>query len=140
MNFFYLFALSYLLSACHSGNDATHRSPPNPVVSSPVATFSTPGDSSARILLTLRADSTYHLRISPVSEASAVQTPLDLRGKWELNKSHYRLYFPDTLTQINDLFSPRASDASLVIYPDHSVTLDTALQQFYVLGVAVERQ
>lgn len=121
---------------CQFGEDTSHQKVKQAATPLPVATFVSQGNNYADILLTLQADSTYQLRVSSVSP----RLPLSVEGQWVISENHYRLYFPDTLRQINDLFAPIPGDASLVIYPDHSVAMDTALHQFYILGVVVERQ
>lgn len=128
------------MGGCQWGDETSHRVAKQATTPSPVATFVSQGNNYADILLTLQKDSTYQLRASFASQESSTHSPLDLQGKWAVNKNHYRLYFPDTLQHINDLFAPIPGDASLLIYPDHSVAMDTALQQFYILGVVVERQ
>ena len=139
MKFFYLFILLTSIGGCQLGDNASHRAAKQATTPSPIATFVSQGNHYADVLLTLQEDSTYQLRVSFAPQES-VRTPLNLQGKWTVNENYYQLYFSDTLAQINDLFAPIPGDASLVIYPDHSVAMDTALQQFYVLGVVVERQ
>ena len=140
MKFFYLLILLASVWSCQLDNDASFYKAKKAATSPPVTTFVSQGNNYANVLLTLQTDSTYQLRASFAPQESSTRPPLDLQGKWAVSKNHYQLYFPDTLQQINDLFAPIPGDASLVIYPDHSVAMDTALRQFYILGVIVERQ
>ena len=60
-----------------------------------------------------------------------------MQGKLTITDDHYRLFFPDTVAQFNELITPIHHDASIVAYPDGSVALDRALTQFYIRGSLV---
>ena len=107
---------------------ANHREEKNTL-----ASFSSDSSDSVQVRLLLWADSTYLLEVAPRKASPAH----DLRGKLAIAKDHYQLFFPDTVAQLNELITPVHHDASVAVYPDHSVVLDKALTQFYVRGVLV---
>lgn len=100
-----------------------------------LAAFSSERNDSVQIELLLYTDSAFHLHIQEAEKASDYR----LRGSLRIAENYYQLFFPDTITRLNELITSGHSDASVVVYPDHSVALDKALTQFYVRGIEVTR-
>ena len=98
-----------------------------------LATFSSNAGDSVQIRLRLQSDSTFLLEMV-LRKASF---PQNIRGPLEITEERYRLFFPDSVAQLNELITPVHPDASVIVYPDYSVALDKALTQFYVRGVLV---
>ena len=96
-------------------------------------TFSSASTDATQTQLLLYPDSTFQLLL-PSSSGSAVR---DIQGELTIAEDHYQLFFPDTISQLNELVTPVHPDASVVVYPDGSVALDKALRQFYVRGKLV---
>lgn len=98
-----------------------------------LAVFSSAPEEPAQVKLQLLADSTFQLAFSPREGAP----PSEINGKIDITQDHYRLFFPDTVRQLNQLLTSDYHDASVVVYPDRSVAFEKALRQFYIRGVLV---
>lgn len=128
---------SLILTIGTIGCQTSDRPPlvPRPSSAAALTTFSSTPDDSLTVRLLLQADSTFFLSISD-EEASPTRS---MQGRLSIAEDHYRLFFPDTVTQLNELMMPVHQDASVVVYPDHSVVLDRTLDQFYVHSTLVSK-
>ena len=126
----YLVALIVSLSGCQSSE---HKIITLRAGGKAFTTFSSAPEEPAQVRLQLLTDSTFRLSVIPHEGASSQ----DMQGRLSVSDGHYQLFFPDTVSQLNQLITPVHPDASVVVYPDRSVALDKTLTQFYVRGTLV---
>ena len=105
-----------------------------PVEAETLVAFSSAPSDSARVSLRLNADSTFLLDIETSSAP-----PQRIGGALRMAPGQYQLFFPDSTDRLNELITPVHQDASVVVYPDGSVALDRALDQFYVRRILVTK-